>query len=128
MRALKKNNIDNQVVVARDGVEALDYLLGKGPQDGHCQGIPAIILLDLKLPRLDGLEVLKRIRADQRIRLMPVVVLSASCEDSDIASSYVHGCNAYIRKPIDFERFCEAMKQIAFFGSSLNEPPPPLSE
>ena len=128
LRALKKNNITNEVVIARDGVEALEYLLGSGSQNGHCQEMPAITLLDLKLPRLNGLEVLKRIRADQRIKLMPVVVLTASCEDSDIIGSYTHGCNAYIRKPIDFERFCETIKQIEFFWLRLNEQPPLLSK
>ena len=128
LRALRKNNIDNQVVVARDGVEALEYLLGQEPPNGHHQDIPAITLLDLKMPRLNGLEVLKRIRADQRVKLMPVIILSASCEDSDVESSYTFGCNAYIRKPIDFDRFCEAIKQIAVFWLGLNEPPLPLKK
>lgn len=117
LRALKKNNIANEVATARDGVEALDYLAGPVQ-------LPAVILLDLKLPRLDGLEVLRRIRADHRWRRLPVVILTSSKEEQDLIQSYDLGANSYIRKPVDFEQFSEAVKQLGLYWLLLNEPPP----
>lgn len=125
LRALKKNNIMNKVVVARDGVEALDYLFGTGVHAGRDTGIlPQIVLLDLKLPRIDGLEVLKRIRADERTRLQPVVILTTSNEDRDVISSYELGANSYIRKPVDFEQFMEAVRHLGLYWLVLNVAPP----
>lgn len=124
LRALRKNNILNQVVVARDGVEALDYLFGTGIHAGRdTESQPQVILLDLKLPKLDGLEVLKRIRADVRTRLQPVVILTTSNEDRDIISSYELGANSFIRKPVDFEQFMEAVRQLGLYWLVLNVPP-----
>lgn len=111
LRALKKNNITNEVIVARDGVEALDYLFGEGAHEGRdLSDQPQVILLDLKLPKIDGLEVLKRIRADDRTRRLAVVVLTTSNEDRDIIRSYDLGANSYIRKPVDFDHFMEAVR------------------
>lgn len=111
LRALKKNNITNEVIVARDGVEALDYLFGEGAHEGRdLSDQPQVILLDLKLPKIDGLEVLKRIRADDRTRRLAVVVLTTSIEDRDIIRSYDLGANSYIRKPVDFDHFMEAVR------------------
>jgi two-component system, response regulator len=124
-RALKKNNILNEVVVARDGVEALDYLFGTGPHAGRDLSImPTLILLDLKLPKIDGLEVLRRLRAEQHTRLIPVVVLTSSKEDQDLVQSYSIGVNSYIRKPVDFEQFMEAVRQLGLYWLVLNEAPP----
>lgn len=121
LRALKKNNIANEVVVARDGVEALDYLFCTGTHaERDIQLQPQIILLDLKLPRLDGLEVLRRIRADARTRLQPVAVLTTSSEEQDIFNSYHLGANTYIRKPVDFEQFIEAVRQLGLYWLVLN--------
>ena len=125
IRALQKNNILNPVVVARDGVEALDYLFGTGAYAGReVENQPQVVLLDLKLPKLDGLEVLKRIRADSRTRLQPVVILTTSNEDRDILSSYELGANSFIRKPVDFEQFIEAVRQLGLYWLVLNMPPP----
>jgi two-component system response regulator len=127
LRALKRNNILNQVVVARDGVEALDYLFGTGTHAGRDTRIqPQIILLDLKLPRIDGLEVLRRLRADPRTALQPVAILTTSNEESDIVSSYQLGANSFIRKPVDFSQFMEAVRQLGMYWLVLNVPPPPL--
>lgn len=124
LRALKKNNILNQVVVARDGVEALDYLFGTGAYEGrNLADTPQLILLDLKLPKLDGFEVLKRIRNDARTRLQPVVILTTSDEDRDIIASYELGANSYIRKPVDFEQFMEAVRQLGLYWLVLNVTP-----
>lgn len=124
-RALRKNNIFNRVVVARDGVEALDYLFGTGTHAGRdTASQPQVILLDLKLPKLDGLEVLKRIRADARTRLQPVVILTTSNEDRDIVGSYELGANSFIRKPVDFEQFIEAVRQLGLYWLVLNISPP----
>lgn len=124
LRALKKNNIMNPVVVARDGVEALDYLFGTGAHAGRDTELqPQLILLDLKLPRLDGLEVLRRLRADPRTALQPVAVLTTSSEERDIVVSYQLGANSYIRKPVDFEQFMEAVRQLGLYWLVLNVPP-----
>ena len=123
LRAFKKNKIANEVIVARDGVEALDFLFGNGPHAGRdTSNHPAVVLLDLKLPRIDGLEVLRRIRADDRTRLLPVVVLTTSKEQQDIHEAYSLGANSYIRKPVDFEKFIHAVGQLALYWLVLNEP------
>jgi two-component system response regulator len=122
LRAFAKNRISNPVVVARDGVEALERLFGRDGRSGGTEPItPAVILLDLKLPRIDGLEVLRRIRADQRTALLPVVVLTTSRETQDILEAYRLGANSYIRKPVDFERFIEVIGQLGVYWLSLNE-------
>lgn len=123
LRAFAKNKIANAVVVARDGVEALDYLFGTGTHAGRdVAARPSVVLLDLKLPRIDGLEVLRRIRADDRTRLLPVVVLTTSKEQQDIHEAYSLGANSYIRKPVDFEKFIHAVGQLGLYWLSLNEP------
>jgi CheY-like chemotaxis protein len=125
IRALKKNNIMNEVVIARDGAEALDYLFGTGAYAGRDTSVmPQVILLDLKLPKIDGLGVLKRLRDDERTKLLPVVVLTSSKEDKDLNESYRLGANSYIRKPVDFIQFTEAIKQLGLYWLVLNEPPP----
>ena len=125
LRALKKNNITNRVVVARDGVQAIDYLLGTGSYAGRDPNdLPQIVLLDLKLPKLDGFEVLTRLRADPRTKLIPVVILTSSREDRDIARGYDLGANSYVRKPVDFEQFVEAVRQLGLYWLVLNENPP----
>jgi CheY-like chemotaxis protein len=125
LRALKKNNIKNEVVIAHDGVEALDYLLVTGAQaDRDPELKPVVILLDLKLPKVDGLEVLRRLRADDRTRLIPIVVLTSSKEEQDLINSYSFGCNSYIRKPVDFVQFVEAVRQLGLYWLVVNEPPP----
>lgn len=125
VRALKKNNIRNEVVVARDGVEAIDYLFGAGKHAGRDTSVqPQIVLLDLKLPKVDGLEVLKRMRADDRTKLVPVVVLTTSKADRDLVSSYSLGANSYVRKPVDFAQFSEAVRQLGLYWLILNEPLP----
>ena len=125
LRAFQKNNISNEVVVARDGVEALDYLFGAGKYEGRDTAVlPQVVLLDLKLPKLDGLEVLRRIRADKRTRLLPVVILTSSKEDQDLINSYRLGCNSYVRKPVNFEEFIEAARQLGLYWLLLNESPP----
>ena len=123
-RALAKNNIQHEVRVARDGAEALEILLGTGAHAGHPLG-PEVVLLDLKLPKVDGLEVLRRIRADERTRLLPVVILTSSREERDMVSGYGLGANSYIRKPVDFGQFVEAVRQLGLYWLVLNEPPPP---
>ncbi len=123
-RALKKNKILNEVVVAQDGVEALDYLFGTGKYEGRDAKIrPQVVLLDLKMPKMDGLEVLKRIRADERTKLLPVVVLTTSSEDKDKIESYKLGANSYIRKPVDFDQFAVAVQQLGLYWLVLNEAP-----
>jgi two-component system response regulator len=125
VRALKKNGVLNEVVVARDGVEAIEFLFGTA---GHAarglRDLPAVVLLDLKLPRMDGLEVLRKIRGDARTRLVPVVVLTSSIEDSDLANSYGSGANSYLRKPVDFDEFMEAVRQLGTYWLMLNQTPP----
>ena len=124
LRALKKNNIANEVVVAHDGVEALDYLFGTGSFKGRDVRVsPAVVLLDLKLPKLDGMEVLRRIRIDERTALLPVVILTSSKEEWDLINGYRFGCNSYIRKPVDFDQFAEAVRQMGLYWLVLNETP-----
>ncbi|UCD90798.1 MAG: response regulator [Desulfobacterales bacterium] len=125
IRALKKNNIMNEVVVARDGAEALDYLFATGAYEGRDTSVmPQVILLDLKLPKVSGLEVLKRLRDDDRTRLLPVVILTSSREERDLKESYRLGANSYIRKPVDFTQFSEAIRQLGLYWLVLNEAPP----
>ena len=125
LRSLKKNNISNEVVVARDGAEALEYLFATGIYAGRDSRImPAVILLDLKLPKVDGLEVLRRLRADERTKLLPVVIVTSSKEEKDMVSGYSLGANSYVRKPVDFNQFSEAVKQLGLYWLLLNEPPP----
>ena len=123
-RALKKNNIGNEVIVARDGVEALDYLFGTGAHEGRdLSELPQVMLLDLKLPKIDGLDVLRRVRADERTRLLPVVILTSSREQQDLVNGYGCGANSYIRKPVDFAQFIEAVRQLGLYWLVLNETP-----
>ena len=125
LRALKKNNIKNEIVVAGDGVEALDYLFGTGKYSGRdLMMMPTIILLDLKLPKIDGLEVLRRLRANKLTKLLPVVILTSSSEEQDIINSYSLGVNSYVRKPVDFNQFAEAVSQLGLYWLLLNELPP----
>ncbi|MFC1680127.1 response regulator [Elusimicrobiota bacterium] len=124
-RALRKNNVDNKIVVVRDGAEALDYLFETGPHvRSDSAELPAVVLLDLKLPKVDGLEVLKRIRADRRTKLLPVVILTSSIEEQDRLKGYESGANSYVRKPVDFARFGEAVRQLGLYWLLLNESPP----
>ncbi len=125
LRAFKKSNIRNEVVVVRDGVEALDWLFAEGEHATRDPNVvPQVILLDLKLPRLDGLEVLKRIRSNPRTELLPVIVLTSSKQDEDLLESYKLGANSYVRKPVEFERFLEAVASLGLYWLVLNEPPP----
>ena len=119
LRALKKNNISNEVIVAHDGKEALDYLNGNG------HALPALVLLDLKLPKVDGMEVLRRVRAEPRTQLLPVVILTTSKEEQDLINGYQLGANSYVRKPVDFAQFTEAVRQLGLYWLVLNELPPP---
>lgn len=129
LRAFRKNNIANEVVTAKDGVEALDYLLATGAYAGRDIGdIPAVVLLDLKLPKLGGLEVLQRLRTDDRTKLIPVVILTSSKEEQDLVNGYKLGCNSYIRKPVDFVQFTDAVRQLGIYWILLNEPPPVLAD
>ena len=124
LRAFKKSNIKNEVVVARDGAEALDYLFGTGQFAGRDMNVmPQLILLDLKLPKIDGLEVLRQLRADPRTKLLPVVILTSSKEQEDLIRGYSLGANSYVRKPIDFNQFIEAMQQLGMYWLILNEVP-----
>jgi len=125
LRAFKKNRIGNEIVVARDGLEALHYLFGTGAHAGRDMTImPAVILLDIKLPKIDGLEVLQRLRADVRTKCLPVVILTSSKEEQDIVNSYSRGANSYIRKPVDFDKFAHAIGQLGLYWLVLNELPP----
>ena len=125
LRALKKSNILNRVVVARDGAEALDYVFARGTYANRPPGdVPQVILLDLKLPKVDGLEVLRAIRADERTRLLPVVVLTSSVEEQDVIKSYGLGANSYVRKPVDFNQFVEAVRQLGLYWLVINQPVP----
>ena len=125
LRALKKNNIMNDVVVARDGVEALDYLFGTGAHAGRDLSVmPQVILLDLKLPKVDGFEVLRKLREDQRTKLLPVVILTTSNEEQDRVKGYGLGANSFVRKPVEFDRFIEAVRQLGLYWLLLNERAP----
>ncbi len=125
LRSFRKHNISNEVIIARDGAEALDYLFSTGAHVGRDTSImPAVILLDLKLPKIDGLEVLRRLRADERTKLLPVVILTSSKEEKDMISGYTLGANSYVRKPVDFNQFSDAVKQLGLYWLLLNEPPP----
>jgi two-component system, response regulator len=125
LRVFKKSNIVNEIVVARDGLEALDYLFGTGNyKERDVSVMPALILLDLKLPKMDGLNVLDRIRTDTRTKFLPVVILTSSKEEHDIANSYGSGANSYIRKPVDFNKFTEAIHHLELYWLILNEAPP----
>lgn len=127
LRALKKNNITNEVVVARDGAEALDYFFGTGRFAGRdTSETPQVTLLDLKLPKVDGLEVLRRLRADPRTKLAPIVILTSSNEEQDRLKGYDWGANSYVRKPVDFDQFMEAVRQLGLYWLLLNERPPVL--
>jgi CheY-like chemotaxis protein len=126
LRALHKNKISNEVVVAHDGVEALDYLLGNGSGgENNLKPLPQVVLLDLKLPKMDGLEVLRRLRDHERTKLLPVVILTSSNEEQDLITGYGLGANSYVRKPVDFNQFIEAARQLGLYWLVLNEPPPP---
>jgi len=125
LRALKKYYVKNTIVVAKDGVEALDYLFATGKySDRDAADLPAVVLLDLKLPKVDGHEVLAKMRADERTKLLPVVVLTSSDREQDIIDSYENGCNSYVRKPVDFNQFANAVRQLGLYWMLLNEPPP----
>ena len=125
LRALRKNNIGNKVVVARDGESALDILFGSGASTSpDVEILPQVVLLDLNLPKMNGLEVLRRIRADDRTRLLPVVILTSSREDEDIINGYSLGANSYVRKPVDFAQFVETVKTLGLFWLVMNELPP----
>lgn len=125
LRALARNNIGNQVVVVRDGQDAVDYLEATGPYASRDPNdVPALILLDLKLPKIDGLEVLRRLRARPRTAIVPVVILTSSKEDRDRAMGYYGGANSYVQKPVDFSAFVDAVRQLGMYWLMLNEPPP----
>ena len=125
LRALKQYNIRNEIAVVRDGAEALDYLFATGTYSNRDTSVmPAVIILDLKLPKVDGLEVLQRMRADERTKLVPVVILTSSREEQDMINGYKFGANSYVRKPVDFTQFVEAARQLGLYWLVINEPPP----
>jgi CheY-like chemotaxis protein len=124
LAALDENNLANEVVTARDGVEALDYLYGRGKFAGHANGLPVVVLLDLKMPKVDGLEVLRQMRGDETLKHVPVVMVTSSREEQDLVRSYQLGVNAYVVKPVDFQKFVESVKQLGVFWAVINEPPP----
>jgi CheY-like chemotaxis protein len=124
LTALDEYRLANEVVVARDGQQALDYLYSRGEFSGRPQGNPAVMLLDLKLPKIDGLEVLQKIKSDERLKMIPVVVLTSSQEEKDMMRSYSLGVNAYVVKPVDFHEFVNAVKELGAFWAVINEPPP----
>jgi two-component system response regulator len=126
LRSLQKNNIKNEVVVAKDGVEGLDFLFATGAHAGRDTSLlPTVILLDIKMPRMSGFDVLKRIREDEQTKLLPVVILTSSKEEQDLFEGYSLGANSYVRKPVDFLEFSEAVKKLGLYWLLLNEPPPP---
>jgi CheY-like chemotaxis protein len=124
LAALEEYNLANEVVVVRDGAEALDYLNMRGKFTGHANGLPAVVLLDLKMPKVDGLEVLRQMKEDADLKHVPVVMVTSSREEQDLVRSYQLGVNAYVVKPVDFQKFVESIKQIGFFWALINEPPP----
>ena len=124
LAALEENNLANEVVVVRDGAEALDYLHGRGKFAGHANGLPVVVLLDLKMPKVDGLEVLRQMRAGDLLKHVPVVMITSSREEQDLVKSYQLGVNAYVVKPVDFQQFVSSVKEIGFFWAIVNEPPP----
>lgn len=126
-RAFRKSNFSNEIVVARDGIEALEYLFAAGSRDGRdAAPLPLLVLLDLKLPRMDGLQVLERLRGNPKTKLLPVVILTSSTEPHDLVGGYSLGANSYIRKPVDFGEFVETVRQLGRYWLMLNEPPPAL--
>ncbi|HXR05124.1 MAG TPA: response regulator [Verrucomicrobiae bacterium] len=124
LAALEEHNLANEVVVARDGAEALDYLYQRGRFAEHANGLPVVVLLDLKMPKVDGLEVLRQMRADPALKHVPAVMITSSREEQDLVRSYQLGANAYVVKPVDFQQFVESIKQVGFFWAIINEPPP----
>src|SRR5580693_10018392 len=124
LAALDEHNLANEVVVARDGAEAMDYLYGRGKFAGHANGLPVVVLLDLKMPKVDGLEVLRQMRTDPAIRHVPVVMVTSSREEQDLVRSYELGVNAYVVKPVEFDAFMEAVRMLGGFWAALNEPAP----
>jgi two-component system response regulator len=123
--SLRKNSLANEIIVVRDGAEAIDFLFGQGQYAGRdVSRMPAVVLLDLKLPKLDGLGVLKRLRAEERTRMLPVVVLTSSSQDADVIASYHLGANSYVRKPVEFGAFVEAVSSLGLYWILLNRPPP----
>jgi len=124
VRALKKNKVGNRIVIVRDGIEALDFLFCSGDYaNREPRDLPQLILLDIKLPKMDGLEVLRRLRADERTRLLPIVVLTSSKEEQDLIESYKNGANSYVRKPVDFNQFMEAVRELGMYWLVINETP-----
>ena len=125
LRAFKQNNISNKVIVAKDGVEALDYLFGKGMYAGRdTKNMPVVILLDLKLPKINGMEVLKTLRQNEFTKLLPEVILTSSTQEQDVVNGYKLGANSYVRKPVDFTEFIQAVKSLGLYWLIWNEPPP----
>jgi CheY-like chemotaxis protein len=124
LTALGEYNLANEVVVTRDGAEALDYLYCRGSYAGRATDNPAVLLLDLKLPKVDGLQVLKQVKSDEKLRVIPVVVLTSSREERDMVQSYRLGVNAYVVKPVDFHEFVNAIKELGIFWAVINQPPP----
>ena len=124
LRAFAKNNMGNRIIVVRDGAEALDWLFRRGTHSARSESDPQVVLLDLKLPKVDGLEVLRQLRADPKTKLLPVVILTSSKEESDLLRGYELRANSYIRKPVDFARFVESVREIGMYWLVLNEPPP----
>ena len=123
--SLRKNNLSHEIIVVRDGVEAIEFLSGQGQYVGRdVSRLPTVILLDLKLPKLDGLGVLRRLRADERTRMLPVVVLTSSSQDADVIASYNLGANSYVRKPVEFGAFVDAVSNLGMYWLMLNRPPP----
>jgi CheY-like chemotaxis protein len=124
LAALEEYNLANEVVVARDGAEALDYLYHRGKFAAHANGLPVVVMLDLKMPKVDGLEVLRSMREDANLKFIPVVMITSSREEQDLVQSYKLGVNAYVVKPVDFQKFIESVRQLGFFWAVINEPPP----
>jgi len=125
LAALEEYNLANEVVVVNDGSEALDYLYQRGKYADHHNGLPVVVILDLKMPKVDGLEVLRQMKADSNLKQVPVVMLTSSREEQDLVRSYQMGVNAYVVKPVDFQKFVNSIKQVGFFWAIINEPPPP---